>query len=291
MPRHSPCVGICKLDDTTGFCIGCGRSRGEIADWISMSEVQRDQVWSDLRERRSTLAIRVRLQPWTPVELVEWTERTISDQLGTWVTGAPGAVAEFPCTAERNINIDTSPDAIVARAGDASFRLRISDKIRAFTFADEGAVVLGLPKARAGLQSNSVLQDLGIDADAIDEKHRNEKLFDFGIGRKGSRFCIRTRDVALARAVSEQTGRHWSDAMPAIGAQLLASGPSRVVKSAAARIEVFAPIPVPGEQSPTGAHTHFLPDHLRSGEEIPASLALPDFALPVAIFYPRAIPA
>lgn len=255
-----------------------------------MSEIQRDQVWSELPERLSTLAIRVRLQPWTRDELVEWAEQTISDRLGTWVTGAPGAVAEFPCTAEREIKVDARAEAIVARASDASFRLRVSDKVRAFTFTDEGPVVLGLPKARASLQSNSVVQDLGVDADAIDDKHRNEKLFDFGIGRKGSRFCIRTPDVALARTVSEQAGRHWSDVMPAIGMQLLAAGPNRVVESTAARIEVFAPIPMPGGQSPSGAHTHFLPEYLKTGEEIPASLALPEFALPVAIFYPHAIP-
>jgi predicted Fe-S protein YdhL (DUF1289 family) len=219
MARHSPCLGICQLDDTTGLCLGCGRSRGEIGDWISMSESQRDQVWSQLPERRATLAIRVRLQPWTRHELVEWAGRTISDRLGTWVTGAPGAVAEFPCTSERQIEVETHPDTIVARADDASFRLRVSDKIRAFTFADEGPVVLGLPKARASLQTNSVVQDLGLDADAIDDRHKSEKLFDFGIGRKGSRFCIRTPDVALAKTVSGQTGRHWSEVMPAIGMQ------------------------------------------------------------------------
>jgi hypothetical protein len=139
--------------------------------------------------------------------------------------------------------------------------------------------------------SNSVLHDLGMDVDAIDDRHRDEKLFDFGIGRKGSRFCIRTADAALARAVSEQEGRHWSEVMPAIGTQLRAAGPTRVVESAAARIEVFTPIPLPGGQSPFGAHTHFLPDDLKSGEEISASMALPEFALPVAIFYPSTIPA
>jgi predicted Fe-S protein YdhL (DUF1289 family) len=289
--RHSPCVGICQLDETTGFCVGCGRSRGEIGNWISMSEIQRDQVWSELPERLSALAVRVRLQPWTREELVQWAEGTISDRRGTWVTGAPGAVAEFPCTSGRDIDVDRKPDTIVARAADASFRLRINDKVRAFTFADEGPVVLGLPKARAGLQSNSVVQDLGVDADAIDDKHRNDKLFDFGIGRKGSRFCIRTGNAALAENVSSQTGRHWSEVMSAIGMQLLAAGPNRVVESAVARIEVFAPIPMPGGQSPAGAHTHFLPDYLKTGEEIPPSLALPEFALPVAIFYPSAGPA
>jgi hypothetical protein len=77
--------------------------------------------------------------------------------------------------------------------------------------------------------------------------------------------------------------------MPAIGTQLLATSPNCVVESAAARIEVFTPISMPGTQSPAGAHTLFLPEFLKSGEEIPASLALPEFAAPIAIFYPNAV--
>jgi hypothetical protein len=58
------------------------------------------------------------------------------------------------------------------------------------------------------------------------------------------------------------------------------------VESTLARIEVFAPIPLPGGRSPAGAHTHFLPQLLASGEDIPGRLALPDYATPIAIFYP-----
>ena len=289
MARHSPCVGICKLDDASGYCIGCGRSKGEIADWISMNESQRDEVWLKLPERLVTLSIRVRLMPWTRDELIDWAKQTVAARRGTWVIGAPGATAEFPCTAEHQIAINTNSDAIIARASDASFRLRISDKVRAFMFADDGPVVLGLPKGRANVSSRSVVELLGTDTDAIDEAHRNDRLFDFGIGRKSSRFCVRTNDGALAKALSDHSGQHWSEVMPSIGTQLLATGPNRVVESASARIEVFAPIPMPGTQSTAGAHTHFLPEFLKSGEEISASLALPEFAAPIAIFYPSAV--
>ena len=62
--------------------------------------------------------------------------------------------------------------------------------------------------------------------------------------------------------------------------------PHRVVESALARIEVFTPIPAPGTTTPPGAHTHFLPQFLATGDEAPAGLGLPDYALPVAIYYP-----
>lgn len=290
MTRHSPCVGICQLDDATGFCLGCGRTRHEIGGWMSMTEIDRDEVWSKLPDRLTTLSAQVRLMPWTKAELIDWAKDTVTARQGTWVTGAPGAVAEFPCTPDREIAIETTDEAVIARAPDASFRLRVNDKLRAFAFANNGPIVLGLPKARASVLSHTTVQSLGTDADSIDEKHRNELLFDFGIDRKSSRFCIRTNDDALAAAMSTQAGKHWSEVMPAVGMQLLSTSPNRVVESAAARIEVFTPIPMPGSQSPSGAHTHFMPDFLKSGEEIPASFTLPPFAMPIAIFYPAPAP-
>jgi len=29
----SPCVGICRLDDATGWCLGCARDTNELASW------------------------------------------------------------------------------------------------------------------------------------------------------------------------------------------------------------------------------------------------------------------
>jgi hypothetical protein len=255
-----------------------------------MTEIDRDEVWSKLPERLTTLSAQVRLMPWTKAELIDWAKNTVAARQGTWVTGAPGAVAEFPCTTGRDISVETTDETVVARAPDASFRLRVNDKLRAFAFANNGPIVLGLPKARASVLSHTTVQPLGADADSIDEKHRDELLFDFGIDRKSSRFCIRTDDEALTATMSSQAGKHWSEVMPAISRQILSLSPNRVVESAAARIEVFTPIPMPGSTSPSGAHTHFLPDFLKSGEEIPASFTLPVFAMPVAIFYPTPTP-
>ncbi|MES9906788.1 MAG: DUF1289 domain-containing protein [Sedimenticola sp.] len=33
VPASSPCVGVCKLDDNTGWCFGCGRTSVEIEGW------------------------------------------------------------------------------------------------------------------------------------------------------------------------------------------------------------------------------------------------------------------
>lgn len=290
MARHSPCIGICKLDDATGYCLGCGRTGREIGDWMAMSEHQRDAVWKKLPERLSTLSVRVRLLPWIREELVDWVRDTIVGREGTWVVGAPGAVAEFPTTGDAPIDLRAEAGVVTAQRPDAAFRFAVTEKIRAFAFTEGGPIVLGLPRGRAAFPSSAQsLQSLGPDTDAIDAAQRADLLFDMGIGRQYTRFCVRTGDEALAKVLSEQCGSPWSQVMPRVLGELIDTGAHRIVESASARIEVFTKIPRPGESPPSGAHTHFLPEFLKSGEEIAPSIAPPDYAAPVAIFYPNKI--
>jgi uncharacterized protein len=51
----TPCVKLCVVDPESGFCIGCGRTRGEIAGWLAMSPAERREVMSGLGERVATL--------------------------------------------------------------------------------------------------------------------------------------------------------------------------------------------------------------------------------------------
>lgn len=48
----SPCVKICELD-RNDVCVGCGRTRAEIAAWMSMSELQKAKVVELAEKRRS----------------------------------------------------------------------------------------------------------------------------------------------------------------------------------------------------------------------------------------------
>ena len=56
-PEHgmlpSPCVGICRLDNVTGWCLGCARDRNELAGWRAFSPVEQARVWADLPRRKS----------------------------------------------------------------------------------------------------------------------------------------------------------------------------------------------------------------------------------------------
>ncbi|MGV1013635.1 MAG: DUF1289 domain-containing protein [Methyloceanibacter sp.] len=286
LPRHSPCVGVCTLDQATGWCLGCGRSGDEIARWATMGEANQLACWAELPRRLDLLSVQAHLLPWTVEELATWVASTLATEYGTWVTGVPGAIAEFPCGSEHGIEIARDCDLVTGRTSKATFRLRLHDKLRAFGFGPGAPIVLGLPKTRVTLPVADTLTSLGSDTNATDSWHRTHQLFDLGLGRQGSRFCIRTDDPVLTVALREQCGLPWSMAIAAIGPMILSSGSHRVVESTLARVEVFTPIPAPGRTTPPGAHTHFLPAFLKPGEEVPAGLNLPDYALPMAIYYP-----
>jgi uncharacterized protein len=56
MTVASPCIRICSIDPTTGHCVGCGRSRREIAGWNRMTEDQRELLVSTLETRPKGMA-------------------------------------------------------------------------------------------------------------------------------------------------------------------------------------------------------------------------------------------
>jgi predicted Fe-S protein YdhL (DUF1289 family) len=55
---ETPCVKICVVDPETQFCIGCGRTRDEIAGWLGMGAAARHSIMLELPERVSTLTLR-----------------------------------------------------------------------------------------------------------------------------------------------------------------------------------------------------------------------------------------
>ncbi len=45
---ESPCILICSIDDKTGYCFGCGRTRDEIGAWIGYSDAERRNIMAAL---------------------------------------------------------------------------------------------------------------------------------------------------------------------------------------------------------------------------------------------------
>lgn len=54
---NSPCIDLCTTDSESGLCIGCGRTPEEIANWVSFSEKQKEQVLKNLENRNKSSTI------------------------------------------------------------------------------------------------------------------------------------------------------------------------------------------------------------------------------------------
>lgn len=47
----SPCIKICKIDPANGFCQGCYRTLGEIAAWGELSDIEKREIYAELKSR------------------------------------------------------------------------------------------------------------------------------------------------------------------------------------------------------------------------------------------------
>ncbi|HEY7766219.1 MAG TPA: DUF1289 domain-containing protein, partial [Aestuariivirgaceae bacterium] len=52
---ETPCIKVCVVDPGSGFCIGCGRSREEIAGWLDYDAAQRRHIMGALSQRITSL--------------------------------------------------------------------------------------------------------------------------------------------------------------------------------------------------------------------------------------------
>lgn len=51
MAVDSPCIGACWIDETTGWCRGCGRERREIAAWPTADDAHKRAILAQLPGR------------------------------------------------------------------------------------------------------------------------------------------------------------------------------------------------------------------------------------------------
>lgn len=288
----SPCVGLCKLDEATGYCLGCARTGDEIAGWGGTTEAARSAVWAALPDRFETLGVACRRLAWTTEDIRAFVVERLRAGRGTWVAGVVGAVAEFAAAPGASVRVDARGREIVAQTSGGALRFVIDDDVRALTFEprdvgiDRSRIVLAVKRERGRLDVAPVLTEIGPDRGAITSGDRTTPLFDLGLGRKEARFAVRIRPGSAQMAMRHALGSVFPESLPRIGPALVAESPARVVETALGRIEVSTSIPPPGGTSPAGPHTHLLPDHLATGHAMPAGFDLPRAYLPGAIFYP-----
>lgn len=51
----SPCKNVCRMDEPSGLCAGCGRTLDEIALWSVLDDDDKRAVWALLPERLARL--------------------------------------------------------------------------------------------------------------------------------------------------------------------------------------------------------------------------------------------
>lgn len=51
MTIESPCILICSIDEASGHCHGCGRTRDEIAGWMGFTADERRAIMDELPKR------------------------------------------------------------------------------------------------------------------------------------------------------------------------------------------------------------------------------------------------
>jgi len=293
MLPSSPCIGICRLDQASGLCIGCARTAEEVGQWSKSTAEQRAAIWDLLPERRARLGIALRRLPWGRDEAAAFVTESLRARRGTWVFGVYGAVAEFNAGADEPLSVDVVEQGIEAATPRGAVRFTLPEKVRVLAVRPpEGdgrpeILVLALPRGQVPAAAPPGLRVLGGDAAAIRLQDRGQPLFDLGLAAPSARFCVRVGDPALASAFAEEAGRPWQSVMSSLGARILATSPTRVVETSVGRCEVFAAIPPPGSSSPEGPHTHFLPELIATGLEAPPALGMPEAYRVGAIFHPR----
>ena len=52
-PVASPCISVCRMDSSTGLCVGCLRTLDEIAVWGALDDDARRDVLQAIAARRA----------------------------------------------------------------------------------------------------------------------------------------------------------------------------------------------------------------------------------------------
>jgi len=266
----SPCVGTCRLDPATGWCVGCGRDAGELTHWRDFDAAGRSAVWAQLPDRLRQLGGDCRLLPWTPADALAGIAMAAKAPGAVLVMGVEGAVAEFMAAPGSTVLTRQYGNVLEVRTRGARARLVAHPALRVFQGA--GHMALTLHRSRF-LPMPSVITALGRDGDALDAAARQATLLDLGLGRPGFRFAVRLADPALLELARRHLGRSLFAEAPELIAALIAAAPTRVLTTPLGRVEIDGPI---DRADHAGPHTHLLPEHLAGGRLLESGLGLPE---------------
>lgn len=208
----------------------------------------------------------------------------------SWSIGAFGAIAEFHHVDGLKSDVvgatAISPLGAIRLAVAPAARLIAYEMLSAYPERWLHGVALCLPENVARMSRRNTITELGPDVDALRPRDRGAHLFDLGLERDNSDFCVRTEDAALVALLRAAAGTPLIQDDHALIDALIEASPHRVVLSKLGRIEVYQPIPHRNQTLPPGPHTHLLPALLRTRRSHSANVLIPSGYLPCVSFYP-----
>lgn len=298
----SPCIGVCRYDADTGWCIGCGRNKSEIATWGMAAQADRHEVWNQLPERMRRLGIGMARPPWTEPDVARQA-LTRARLPGLWQVGIPGASVHAEL---HDPDARLSHGNLVAERPGVRLRVRIDPQARVLAPVGTGIsepvpgdhrVDAGsdrrLPSALVWTVHRSLLPpsgpetvtELGEDDDPIDS-NEGGWLFDLGVASPAVRVAVRVRDAqALSDVRSSLVGRSLQESEAGIRALRDRRGVAFVVENTHVRVEVN-----PGDGASDAERGGALVEPL-DGSAPPApgpGFDVPEICVPVATWQPRA---
>jgi predicted Fe-S protein YdhL (DUF1289 family) len=223
--RHSPCVGICRLDPVSGWCDGCGRTGREIADWLDASDEQRLDIFARLPDRLEKIGMGTRVLPWTASELLDVVADRATGGGIIWSVGRPSDFA-FANFASVGCTVQRRADVLTLSTETQVLTLAAHEKLRGFADVPGDAfMALGLPNGRSKLTQHETVTRL------------SEDQFDTGLGTPVCRISIQAVTSAARDMLAAVEGRNWADVASSVEQEFGSSEIGVVVETVLTRLE------------------------------------------------------
>jgi hypothetical protein len=173
-------------------------------------------------------------------------EDHLADAGAAWAVGTGTGAVEFARSPDEHVT--RGPNSAVTIRG--AIRLSIPDRTVAIAYEtpDDSdplrwhhAVAFCLPAADAHRAGRTVVTELGPDDDVLRPQDTGGVLFDLGSGGPDAELLVRTSDPAALAVLRATAGRTLGDADEELTDVLAGPVLQRVVRTVAARIEVYGP--------------------------------------------------
>ena len=290
MSIPSPCTGVCRIDEASGFCLGCARTISEIKAWGTADRASLERIWAQLPQRRDRLNLGFHRLGWSHDRILAFVVSTMQPCAGTWLIGNNEANGEFYIGPEDRAELQVDGDRVTALTHRGAIRLVLPEDIRVLAFSDTDRTAIqnltfALPRHRSEVLANHVLTSLGPDRDAIRPLDRMAKLYDLGFGSNLTHSCIRTVKSSLIDALENRNGWPWPRLLSELGSEVWRES-HRILLTSIGRFESFTPILALGVRFPARPFTDHFPPDSASKCELSRGIDLPISLRSAAVFHP-----